>query len=106
MNSTLTLSAVTLGEALTALALNNGKAGLFCKSGRAQGIGAALSNHNTLFASSAGHILVETALVATILFLLLQRSYKPDKKPLTERASAPVYTSIANLGSRGPISTC
>lgn len=34
----------------------------------------------------AGHILVETALVATILFLLLQRSYKPDKKPLTEKA--------------------
>lgn len=33
----------------------------------------------------SGHILVETALVATILFLLLQRSYKPDKKPLTEK---------------------
>jgi hypothetical protein len=31
---------------------------------------------------------VEALLFATIVFLLLQRSYKPDKKPLTERVRA------------------
>jgi hypothetical protein len=36
----------------------------------------------------AGHVVVETLLLATILFLVLQRSYKPDKKPLTERVRA------------------
>ena len=32
----------------------------------------------------AGHLLIETALVLTIAFLLMQRSYKPEKK-LTEK---------------------
>jgi hypothetical protein len=36
----------------------------------------------------AGHVVVEALLFATIVFLLLQRSYKPDKKPLTERVRA------------------
>ena len=35
-------------------------------------------------ASSSFHIVVESALLCTILVLLLQRSFKPQKKPLTE----------------------
>ena len=36
----------------------------------------------------AGHFLLEVVLFGAIVFLLLQRSYKPDKKPLTERVRA------------------
>ncbi|KAL5993353.1 serine palmitoyltransferase component [Asimina triloba] len=32
-----------------------------------------------------GHLVVEVVLVAVILFLLFQKSYKPPKKPLTEK---------------------
>jgi hypothetical protein len=38
-----------------------------------------------LLCAQTGHVVVEALLLATIVFLLLQRSYKPDKKPLTER---------------------
>ena len=41
-----------------------------------------------LVCAAAGHVVVEALLLATIVFLLLQRSYKPDKKPLTERVRA------------------
>jgi len=34
------------------------------------------------------HIAVETVLLVTILLLLLQRSFKPQKKPLTEEVRA------------------
>ena len=36
----------------------------------------------------AGHFLLEVLLFGAIVFLLLQRSYNPDKKPLTERVRA------------------
>jgi hypothetical protein len=49
---------------------------------------------------------VETLLLATILFLVLQRSYKPDKKPLTERVRAPAPARRPGLwGSSGALST-
>ena len=37
------------------------------------------------FLLANGHFLLEVLLFGAIVFLLLQRSYKPDKKPLTER---------------------
>lgn len=33
------------------------------------------------------HVVVETALLAAIVLLLLRRSFQPEKKPLTEKAS-------------------
>jgi hypothetical protein len=35
--------------------------------------------------SNSVHIAVEAALLAAVVALLLQRSFKPQKKPLTER---------------------
>ena len=40
------------------------------------------------FLLANGHFLLEVLLFGAIVFLLLQRSYKPDKKPLTERVRA------------------
>lgn len=37
------------------------------------------------FGVTNGHVVIETVLVATIAFMLAQRSYKLDKKPLTEK---------------------
>jgi len=34
------------------------------------------------------HVVVETALLAAIVLLLLRRSFQPEKKPLTEKARA------------------
>lgn len=50
------------------------------------------------FLLSNGHFMLEVLLFGAIVFLLLQRSYKPDKKPLTERVRA----AQASAGQRPP----
>ena len=40
-----------------------------------------------LFSLVAGHLVVEVLLIAVILFQLSRKSYKPPKKPLTEKVS-------------------
>jgi hypothetical protein len=47
---------------------------------------------------AAGHFLLELLLFGAIVFLLLQRSYKPDKKPLTERVR-----TVAGARERGAV---
>jgi hypothetical protein len=39
----------------------------------------------TTFFGYEGHLLVEALLVVVILFQLTRKSYKPPKKPLTEK---------------------
>ena len=41
--------------------------------------------------------MVEALLLATIVLLLLQRSYKPEKKPLSEEVRAPRAPACAGL---------
>jgi hypothetical protein len=35
-----------------------------------------------------GHLFLETLLVVVIAFLLLQKSYQPEKRPLTEQVNS------------------
>lgn len=50
-----------------------------------------LNNKSLLFGLFlAGHLFVEVVLFAVIVFLLSQKSYKPPKKPLTEKVCVKV----------------